>query len=44
MNHDLIFSFITLSFLEIILGIDNLIFIALVVSKLPVQYLLELLV
>ena len=38
MNHDLIFSFITLSFLEIILGIDNLIFIALVVSKLPVQY------
>jgi predicted tellurium resistance membrane protein TerC len=38
MNYDLIFSFITLSFLEIILGIDNLIFIALVVSKLPNQY------
>ena len=34
-DHSLIISFITLSFLEIILGIDNLIFIALVVYKLP---------
>lgn len=35
MDIDLIFSFLTLSALEIILGIDNLIFIALVVQKLP---------
>ena len=35
---ELILSFITLSFLEIILGIDNLIFIAIVVSKLPLHY------
>lgn len=34
-DYSLILSFITLSFLEIILGIDNLIFIALVVYKLP---------
>ncbi len=32
---EIIFSFITLSLLEIVLGIDNLIFIALVVQKLP---------
>lgn len=31
----IIFSFLTLSLLEIVLGIDNLIFIALVVQKLP---------
>lgn len=31
-------SFITLSLLEIVLGIDNLIFIALVVQKLPKKY------
>jgi predicted tellurium resistance membrane protein TerC len=35
---ELIISFITLSFLEIILGIDNLIFIAIVVSNLPAKY------
>lgn len=34
-DYSLIISFFTLSFLEIILGIDNLIFIALVVHKLP---------
>ncbi len=35
---ELLLSFITLSFLEIILGIDNLIFIAIVVSSLPQRY------
>lgn len=35
---DLLFSFITLSMLEIVLGIDNLIFIALVVGNLPASY------
>ena len=35
---DLIASFITLSLLEIVLGIDNLIFISLVVSRLPAKY------
>lgn len=35
MLYDLIFTFFTLTFLEIILGIDNLIFIAIVVQKLP---------
>lgn len=35
---ELIFTFITLSFLEIILGIDNLVFIAIVVSGLPEKY------
>lgn len=35
---EIILSFLTLSFLEIILGIDNLVFIAIVVSKLPDQY------
>lgn len=34
-SYDLLLSLITLTFLEIILGIDNLIFIALVVQKLP---------
>lgn len=34
-DYSLVISFITLSFLEIILGIDNLIFIAIVVHKLP---------
>ena len=32
---EIIFSFVTLSLLEIVLGIDNLIFIALVVQQLP---------
>lgn len=35
---DLVFSFITLSLLEIVLGIDNLIFIAIVVQHLPKEY------
>jgi predicted tellurium resistance membrane protein TerC len=35
MTTEIFFSFITLSLLEIVLGIDNLIFIALVVQKLP---------
>jgi predicted tellurium resistance membrane protein TerC len=35
---ELLLSFITLSFLEIILGIDNLVFIALVVSNLPQHF------
>ena len=34
-NYDILLSLVTLTFLEIILGIDNLIFIALVVQKLP---------
>ncbi len=37
-NIDILFSFITLSALEIVLGIDNLIFIALVVQNLPARY------
>ncbi len=37
LTYDIFFSLITLTFLEIILGIDNLIFIALVVAKLPVR-------
>jgi predicted tellurium resistance membrane protein TerC len=37
-SSEIILSFITLSFLEIILGIDNLIFIAIVVSNLPAKY------
>lgn len=37
-SYDLIFVFITLSFLEIILGVDNLIFISLVVCNLPKEY------
>lgn len=35
MTLEIFFSFVTLSLLEIVLGIDNLIFIALVVAKLP---------
>ncbi len=35
---EVLFTFITLSFLEIILGIDNLVFIAIVVSNLPTKY------
>lgn len=38
MTADLILSFLTLSILEIVLGIDNLIFIALVVQNLPKEY------
>ena len=34
---DILFSLITLTFLEIVLGIDNLIFIALAVAKLPTK-------
>jgi predicted tellurium resistance membrane protein TerC len=37
-GYDLLFTFVTLTFLEIILGIDNLIFIALVVQKLPQKH------
>lgn len=35
MTLEILFSFLTLSLLEIVLGIDNLIFIALIVQKLP---------
>ncbi len=35
---ELLMSFVTLSLLEIVLGIDNLIFIALVVQNLPKEY------
>lgn len=35
LTYDIFFSIITLTFLEIVLGIDNLIFIALAVGKLP---------
>lgn len=38
MDYTLIITFFTLTFIEIILGIDNLIFIALVVQKLPKKY------
>ena len=38
MDYNLIVTFFTLTFLEIILGIDNLIFIALVVQKLPQKF------
>ncbi len=37
LTYDIFFSLITLTFLEIILGIDNLIFIALAVAKLPAK-------
>lgn len=37
-NYEIILSFLTLTFLEIILGIDNIIFIAIVVQNLPNQY------
>ena len=35
LTYDILFSLLTLTFLEIILGIDNLIFISLAVAKLP---------
>lgn len=35
LTYDIFFSLITLTFLEIVLGIDNLIFISLAVAKLP---------
>lgn len=35
LTYDILFGLVTLTFLEIILGIDNLIFIALAVQKLP---------
>lgn len=38
MTFDILFSFLTLSALEIVLGIDNLIFIALVVQDLPAHF------
>jgi len=38
LSPEIIISFLTLSMLEIVLGIDNLIFIALVVEKLPKSY------
>jgi predicted tellurium resistance membrane protein TerC len=38
MSTEIIFSFITLSLLEIVLGIDNLIFIALVAQRLPKHF------
>src|SRR5688572_21193413 len=34
----LLVTFVTLTLLEIILGVDNLIFIALVANKLPAEY------
>ena len=37
LTYDIFFSLITLTFLEIVLGIDNLIFIALAVGKLPAK-------
>ena len=37
-SYELVLVFVTLTFLEIILGIDNLIFISLVVAKLPQEY------
>jgi predicted tellurium resistance membrane protein TerC len=37
-GYDALFTLVTLTFLEIILGIDNLIFIALVVQKLPQKH------
>ena len=37
-GYDTLLSLVTLTFLEIILGIDNLIFIALVVQKLPKKF------
>ncbi len=38
LSYDIFFSLLTLTFLEIILGIDNLIFITLVVQKLPLKF------
>ncbi len=37
LTYDIFFSLVTLTFLEIVLGIDNLIFIALAVAKLPAR-------
>lgn len=37
LTYDIFFSLLTLTFLEIVLGIDNLIFIAVAVSKLPAK-------
>jgi predicted tellurium resistance membrane protein TerC len=37
LTYDILFSLLTLTFLEIVLGIDNLIFIAIVVAKLPAK-------
>lgn len=37
LTYDIFFSLLTLTFLEIVLGIDNLIFIAIVVGKLPAK-------
>jgi predicted tellurium resistance membrane protein TerC len=37
LNYEIFFSIITLTFIEIILGIDNLIFIAIAVAKLPAK-------
>lgn len=37
-TYEIILSFLTLTFLEIILGIDNIIFIAIVVHNLPSRY------
>lgn len=38
MDAEIIFSFLTLTMLEIVLGVDNLIFIALVVGNLPQKF------
>ncbi len=38
LTYDIFFGLLTLTFLEIILGIDNLIFITLVVQKLPTKF------
>lgn len=37
LTYDIFFSLVTLTFLEIVLGIDNLIFIAIAIAKLPVK-------
>jgi predicted tellurium resistance membrane protein TerC len=37
LTYDILFSLLTLTFLEIVLGIDNLIFIAVAVAKLPAK-------
>jgi predicted tellurium resistance membrane protein TerC len=37
-NTEILLSFLTLSLLEIVLGIDNLVFIAIVVQKLPTSF------
>ncbi len=40
-NPDVWASFITLSAMEVVLGIDNVVFISLLVSRLPHAHLLE---